>query len=591
MDRCLRRLVPNPTFLLIESTPPGEREPLMAKTIPTAMFVVFGFLLFAATASAQNNGLVPRFNQHLAGGEFAAAMQAAQQLPADGRDPVLAQIATAQGTSGESVAAAGTIRGIESPAAREDAIQGAGGGGAFADFQSLIDLIQTTVVPDTWEALGGPSTMAPYPAGVYVDAQGTIHSCETLSKTDAVAELKSLLRPTQTAADRDVPTSWRQPAKMRCVSLRRLMDEMTRLRIDASAMPEAMTYLAGLSRVQYLFIDDGDIVIAGPVGGIENQNGWYRDRKTGLNTLRLDFLLTCLAATLANQPFGCTIDPTTEGLQRAAVVAAGVQSDKIPIGKAASEMSSALGMQNVEVFGTAGDTPIGYLMVEADRHMKELALGIHEMPPSVSNYLDIIDANITRGPPSELLLRLWFTAAPRAVRADAERTVFEIAGTPIRLSGQNERAMASGKRGNITQDFRTEAFVDEFNQNWNAIRSKYPIYSALESIYRTASVSELLRRFADSPEQTNLIRSFALGSSSLPKMQATPRQVSSIATLHSVRHGRQVHHVVLASGGVAVDAQQTVVSNSKITDYPSLASMEPANSQPSVIHRWWWDVN
>lgn len=38
----------------------------------------------------------------------------------------------------------------------------AGGGGSFADFQSLIDLIQTTVVPDTWEALGGPSTMAPY---------------------------------------------------------------------------------------------------------------------------------------------------------------------------------------------------------------------------------------------------------------------------------------------------------------------------------------------------------------------------------------------------------------------------------------------
>ena len=37
------------------------------------------------------------------------------------------------------------------------------GGGSFADFQSLIDLIQTTVVPDTWEALGGPSTMAPYP--------------------------------------------------------------------------------------------------------------------------------------------------------------------------------------------------------------------------------------------------------------------------------------------------------------------------------------------------------------------------------------------------------------------------------------------
>ncbi|OYP32210.1 general secretion pathway protein GspD [Rhodopirellula sp. MGV] len=39
---------------------------------------------------------------------------------------------------------------------------GGAGGGSFADFDSLIQLIQTTVVPDTWEALGGNSTMAPY---------------------------------------------------------------------------------------------------------------------------------------------------------------------------------------------------------------------------------------------------------------------------------------------------------------------------------------------------------------------------------------------------------------------------------------------
>lgn len=39
---------------------------------------------------------------------------------------------------------------------------GMGGGGAFADFDSLMNLIQTTVEPDTWEALGGNSTMAPY---------------------------------------------------------------------------------------------------------------------------------------------------------------------------------------------------------------------------------------------------------------------------------------------------------------------------------------------------------------------------------------------------------------------------------------------
>ena len=39
--------------------------------------------------------------------------------------------------------------------------QGAGGA-AFADFQSLIQLIETTIEPDTWESLGGNSTMSEY---------------------------------------------------------------------------------------------------------------------------------------------------------------------------------------------------------------------------------------------------------------------------------------------------------------------------------------------------------------------------------------------------------------------------------------------
>ena len=39
----------------------------------------------------------------------------------------------------------------------------AGGGAAFADFNSLIELITTTIEPDTWEQLGGSSTLFPYP--------------------------------------------------------------------------------------------------------------------------------------------------------------------------------------------------------------------------------------------------------------------------------------------------------------------------------------------------------------------------------------------------------------------------------------------
>jgi hypothetical protein len=527
-------------------------------------------------------------DSHLAGGEFSLAAQNVRHLPVTDRDCVLAQIATAQGSSGEVTAAGNTIDSIQNSTYRDGAIDdvGGNGGGSFADFQSLMDLIQTTVVPDTWEALGGPSTMAPYPQGVYVDAAGTVRECETIASSDAVADLKSLLR--KEIAAEPTAAAWRDPSTMRCISLKRLMNEWTRCRVQGVPLSEAMTHLGGLSRVQYIFREGNDIILAGPVGGIESRDGWFRDRESGLNPLRLDFFVTTLAAAMQRQPFGCTIDPTTEGLQRAAKVAQSVQSDQIPIGQAADRLIEGLGMQRVEVFGTAGDTAIGYLMVEADRHMKQLALGIEPMPRGAKSYMDIIDDTIAMGPPSELLLRLWFTSAPRAVRADQDRTVFELAGQPIRLSGQNERALASGQRGNVTRDPRSETFVANFNENWHAIRAKYPIYASLESVYRAASVSQLLHRFATDEEQRALLQSLADSPTHSSYIMPTPRQVMSIAKLHTVRHQRKIYNVLMASGGVAVDPAQTLV---RVNDYPTLSSLtKPSAKQPVLQQRWWWNV-
>ncbi len=530
-------------------------------------------------------------NDRLAAGEFSAAIADARTLPADDQSPVLAQIAGAQAYSGESSAASETIRSITSPGVRQETIEGirAPGGASFANFDSLIELIQTTVVPDTWDLLGGPSTMQEYAQGVYVDAEGTVKVCETAPLSDSAENLKSMLFAGN-HSPKNEEQQWRAPSELRCVSLRRLIDESNHRRISGTMPSESMLYLAGLSDVRFLFIDqqNDDIVIAGPVGGIETINGVARDRASMRGTLRLDFLMTCLSAMISRTPFGCTIDPTREGLAGAASVAADVQADKLPIGKAAEALTVAIGMQRVEVFGTAGDTPIGYLMVEADRHMKELALGVHPMPRGAMNYLDVIEAAIDRGSPDGLLLRLWFTASPRSVRADQERSIFEIAGTPIRLSGQNERAMADGARGNLTEDFRTDMFVADFNQHFHDIRGKYPVYGSLEAIYQTASVAELLRRFAKSPGHQTLIHELANNSSTSETWMRTPTQVESIAVLHKIRHGRTVHNVLIASGGVAVNGEKTLVA--KVTDYPSLRSMSnvPA-SRPQVIQNWWWD--
>ena len=462
------------------------------------------------------------------------------------------------------------------------------GGGSFADFDSLMQLIETTVVPDTWESLGGPSTMAPYPQGVYVDSDGTVLNCVTAAPSVGLDDLTSLLKQ-PASQNHPLDTDWRLASPMRVVSLRRMRDEVLRHRLLGQGMPESIRHLSGLSRVKYIVFTDDDILIAAPVGGIEQVDAWFRDRQSGLNTLRCDFLLTCMKAAVENQVFGCTIDPTPQGMKAAAEVAQNVQSKQIPVGKAAGELGRALGMQRVEVFGTDGGTPLGYVMVEADRHMKQLALGQAEMPEGVKNYLDVVDDFIAQGPPDQLLLRLWFTASARNVRADNDRRVFEIAGSPIKLSGENQRAMTDGRRGQVTVDARSDAFVKEFNAHWNDIRAKYPIYGALESVYRVASVAELAHRFAKDAAHLSLIDSLAAESSMADWNLIPPRQVASIAVHHRISHGRKIHHVVIASGGVSVDSQQTM--RSKITDYPSLKSTASvADAKPRPVQRWWWDV-
>lgn len=65
------------------------------------------------------------------------------------------------------------------------------GGGSFADFDSLMELIETTVAPETWEALGGPSNMQPY-------AQNLSLVISTTSEVhDQIVELLESLRRLQ----------------------------------------------------------------------------------------------------------------------------------------------------------------------------------------------------------------------------------------------------------------------------------------------------------------------------------------------------------------------------------------------------------
>jgi hypothetical protein len=151
--------------------------------------VVFALLLvLPAGASAQigapgDIGALVR--QHLAAGEFGPAQRLAMgAADAATRNQILSQIALAQAAAGARRPSLGTAGLISDDLARTAALNGVAaqpvdrffgrGGAALADFDSLITLIESTVQPDTWDTVGGPGAVEPFPGGVFVDGEGVL---------------------------------------------------------------------------------------------------------------------------------------------------------------------------------------------------------------------------------------------------------------------------------------------------------------------------------------------------------------------------------------------------------------------------------
>ncbi|MCC9642281.1 DUF1598 domain-containing protein [Rhodopirellula sp. JC740] len=485
---------------------------------------------------------------------------------------------------------------------------GAAGGQSLADFSQLMQLIQTTVEPESWEALGGVGTMAPYPAGIVVSPAGLLseHQPATDKESKDVdwqQQANSLLLD----ATRSRPDSirwnaddWKSPCKVRCVSVRRWMQALaaapqpTTTDATNNTNIDALTMAGGLSKISLVLITEDDILLAGTVGGFEKVDGWWIDRKSGLPPVNLTALAVGLFAARNQQPFGCTIDPTTEGLQRAAAVGQQIVSGAIATGTAAESLAEALGRQDIRVFGTHANHEVAWLLIEADRHMKRLALGETDMPDGVKNYLEIVRSTAANSPPSDLLLRLWFTDQPLHVRHEKMNSdhVWQLAGTPLRLSGENELALLSGQRGNRVLDPSTEAFVNHFNQQWQTIRTKYPLYGALESVYQATAVAQLWSLHASDTatpsDHETLQRALLHFASKRSTQLATPTEVESIAVMHRYRQRNKMHQLVMASGGVSIQPADLLPTqmqpHASLREYRTLAESRPDD-------RWWWNAD
>ena len=130
------------------------------------------------------------------------------------------------------------------------------------------------------------------------------------------------LRDLRLKSFQSVPSGLNQPVELRKISLRAIEQAVNASGKNfATDLPGEIRFLAGIQRIQYVFIypEQNDIVLAGPGEGWKlDDNGDYVGVTSGRPVLRLEDLVVALR-TVENARQGgisVSIDPTAEGRQQ-----------------------------------------------------------------------------------------------------------------------------------------------------------------------------------------------------------------------------------------------------------------------------------
>lgn len=472
------------------------------------------------------------------------------------------------------------------------------GGGAQADFDSLIELIESTVAPDTWDTVGGDGSMQGFPGGVYVNAAGILKQIDATTSKKLAARWKASQSDRPATSD-DANVS--QASRLRKVSLVELWKAYARRAEQKLPPTEAMKYLAGLSRVDFVVIDRKrqDIILAGPAAGWK-RDAWGRlvSSTSGRPVLHLDdWVVLWRNAHTKNAQYLCAITPTRDGLQQAQQFVAEQSQTPIPVdGRDAylEGLRESLGMQQIDVQGINPSTRVARVIVEADHHMKQIGIGLAESVDGVPSYLDQLAE--TGAPPASMdVLRWWFTLQPGCVvRCDGDQ-VYGMLPQTVRVLSENEFLDEQGGRHATGRSQPlNHRFAEDFTLNFKHLARKYSIYADLDNVFRLSLAAALIR---DKTERTALdgVLDVWLEGEYPVEMARTAKWTPSIVNDVDLEKGR---FVAAVSGGVkfdgrglafdSTDAPAWFPQRTSVDFSPERRTSDDAGPGTDQLV-WWWD--
>ena len=559
-------------------------------------------LLLSVTCQAQDITVKQRqLNSLLDAGEFAQAQRLAENQTIVGeRNQFLGSVARRQAQNGNRHGALGSLGSMTSGHQYNNSLgssasgQTGQGGAAQADFDTLINLIKSTIEPLSWDDAGGSGTIQPFPGGIYIDRDGLVVRFDVNNSAELQVIRRGQFDGMFSAHGQDI----REESSLRKVSLVRLQRELELLRAQGRDPDAAMRNLAGIYKIQYVLVypESGDIVIAGPAGQwTDDADGRIVHQRTRRPTAKLDHLVELLRNAFSNDPtLGCSITPRANNLLKTQQYLKNAAGKPIVAGRTEQWLSGlrdSMGRQDVEVFGVDTQTHLAKTMVEADYHMKLIGMGLVSGVPGMNSYMDNLKqaAEKTGTPQALSMLRWWFTTNYKALHATKDGQAFEIIGSGVKVLSENELIGKLGNRvGTGKSDLLTQQFASEFTKNFEQLSQQYPVYGELRNVFDLALITMLIKS-EDLHTRVQWDLDYFLDENGYRVVQAvSPTAVESVIS-HRLVGGKTV--LAGVSGGVLLDPRVVVAEDNIIHDsYGILEAEHKGNANLSLPKAvWWWD--
>ena len=462
----------------------------------------------------------------------------------------------------------------------------------MADFDTLINLITSTIAPDSWDEVGGAGAIEPFPTGVYVDSSGLMKRLSARTERGLLSDVRK--KAAADSGNRDVS----RPSALRKVSLTRLERQAQLAYAFGKEPSAAMRSLAGIYEIEHLFVypDSGDIVIAGPAGDTrKNHEGRLVNVETGTPVLQLDDLVVVLRNAQENKGrMGCAIKPRTENLAAVKHFVDSWQGRSLkPYQRDEwmAELRATLGEQDIEVWGIDPRSQVARILIEADYHMKLIGVGLEPGTLGVESYLKTLqhasgDHNIPM-----TILRWWFTLNYECVRTTPDRTAYQLDGTGVRVLSENELLTEKGERIHTGASSELNSqFAHSFTKHFASLADKYPIYAELKNIFDMALVAGIIHA-EDLPTRTTWdMTHFGTAGDYHPQLGAMPVAIASIMNSVNVNEKR---FLIGISGGVSIDPQSLLEPKAVKVDSYGLMDAAHHSAAPTDVNsdrlQWWWD--